>query len=125
MTARKSTRKATTKKATSERAAKKAPAAKKATRKRAPATKKEEAAPAAKKKAASKGVSSTAVNMGNLFALRPRVNTSFRQEDFLTARRLLEEESYGSLEEAARAVAERALELSNDPKGKRGQKRGR
>ena len=82
---------------------------------------------AAKKttKKASQAVHSTAVNMGNIFALRPRVNTSFRQEHFLTARRLLEEEAYATLDGAARAVAERALELSNDPKDKRGAKRGR
>ena len=72
-----------------------------------------------------KGASSTSVNMGNIFSLRPRVNTSFRQEDFLSARRLLDGETYASAEEATRAVAERALELSNEPKGKRGQKRGR
>jgi len=82
---------------------------------------------AAKKKAPAKQerVASKAVNMGNLFALRPRVNTSFRQEDFFTARRLLEDESYATPEEAARAVAERALELSNDPGSKRGRKHGR
>ena len=74
---------------------------------------------------ASQTFSSTAVNMGGIFALRPRVNTSFRQEHFLTARRLLEVEAYATLDEAARAVAERALELSNDPKDKRGAKRGR
>lgn len=74
---------------------------------------------------ATQAFSSTAVNMGNIFALRPRVNPSFRQEHFLTARRLLEEEAYASVDEAARAVAERALELSNDPNDKRGRKRGR
>jgi hypothetical protein len=63
--------------------------------------------------------------MGNVFALRPRVNTSFRQENFLEARRLLDEESYATPEDAIRAVAERALELCNDPGGKRGRKRGR
>ena len=77
------------------------------------------------RKPATGAVSSTSVNLGNVFALRPRVNTSFRQEDFLSARRLLEDESYATPEEAARAVAERALELSNEPTGKQGRKRGR
>jgi hypothetical protein len=71
------------------------------------------------------GVSSAVVNMGHLFALRPRVKSAFRQEHFLNARRLLEDESYASVEEAARAVAEKALELSNDPKRKLGRARGR
>jgi hypothetical protein len=70
-------------------------------------------------------ISSLAVNRGHLFALRPRVSAAFRQEDFIAARRLLEGEAYASLEEAARAVAERALSLSNDPKGKRDFRHGR
>jgi hypothetical protein len=71
------------------------------------------------------GVSSTAVNMGHVFGLRPRVSSAFRQEHFLNARRLLDGESYANVEEAARAVAEKALALSNDPKEKRGKARGR
>ncbi len=71
------------------------------------------------------GVSSAAVNMGHVFALRPRIKSAFRQEHFLNARRLLDGESYASVEEAARAVAEKALALSNDPKGKLGRARGR
>jgi hypothetical protein len=63
-----------------------------------------------------KAISSLAVNRGHLFALRPRVSSAFRPEDFLTARRELENESYESIEAAARAVAERALALSNDTK---------
>lgn len=70
-------------------------------------------------------VSSLAVNLGHVFALRPRVSTAFRQEDFVAARRLLEGEAYTSIEEAARAVAERALSLSNDPKGRRDFRLGR
>ena len=81
---------------------------------------------APKKKAQpGQGVSSAAVNMGHVFGLRPRVSTAFRQEHFLNARRLLEDRSYTSVEEAARAVAEKALALSNDPKAKLGQARGR
>lgn len=142
MTARRTAPKSSgTKKAAKKKApaakrppAKKAPAAKKPPAKKAPAAKRAPAKKAAAKKPAeekraaktgAKGVSSTAVNRGDVLALRPRVSTTFRQEDFLKARRLLDEESYATLEEASRAVAERALSLSNDPKGKRGQKRGR
>jgi hypothetical protein len=70
-------------------------------------------------------ISSLAVNLGHVFALRPRVSTAFRQEDFIAARRLLEGEAYTSIEEAARAVANRALSLSNDPKGRRDFRLGR
>jgi len=112
---------------------KKAPATKKPTAKRGDAKPKGRAAPkaepkgraAAKPKARTapkaepkgeKAISSLAVNRGHLFALRPRVSTAFRPEDFLTARRELEDERYESIEAAARAVAERALALSNDTK---------
>lgn len=133
MAVRKTTRKAA---GTRKGATEKAPEARKASRKKAPAAKRAPAKraatskPARKKTAAEKtskkkGVSSIAVNLGNVFGLRPRVNTSFRQEDFQTARRVLEEESYATLEEAARAVAEHALELSNDPTNRRGPKRRR
>ena len=54
-------------------------------------------------------ISSMSVNLGHVFSLRPRVTTSFRQADFLTARRLLQDEAYADIEEAARAVAEKAL----------------
>jgi hypothetical protein len=90
------------------------------------------AAPESKRVGAPKGemqrgekVSSMAVNREHLFALRPRVSAAFRQEDFIAARRLLEGEAYTSIEEAARAVAERALSLSNDPKEKRDFRLGR
>jgi hypothetical protein len=110
---------------------KKAPATKKPTAKSGDAKPKGRAAPKAKGRAAPKakgraapkaepkgetGISSLAVNRGHLFALRPRVSTAFRPEDFLTARRELEDESYESIEAAARAVAERALALSTDTK---------
>ena len=72
------------------------------------------AAPAERKPAAKGGVPAASVNLGHVFALRPRVSTSFRQEDFRTARHLLQDESYASLGEAARAVAEKALELTRD-----------
>ncbi|MBW2295393.1 MAG: hypothetical protein JRG94_24260 [Deltaproteobacteria bacterium] len=53
------------------------------------------------------------VSMGHMFALRPRVVTSFRPDDFRRARQLLADESYANIQEAARAVAERALELTH------------
>ena len=61
-------------------------------------------------------ISSLTVNRGHLFALRPRVSSAFRPQDFLAARRELESETYESIETAARAVAERALALCNDTK---------
>jgi hypothetical protein len=63
---------------------------------------------------ASGKASSTAVNMGHIFGLRPRVRTSFRQADFRTARQQLQDEAYESIQDAARAVAEKALELTHD-----------
>lgn len=125
-------KKGAAKKASPKKAAAKQAVPKKADAKKAAPTKATgakdagaKAAPAAKTKRAADGISSTAVNMGMLFALRPRVNKSFRQDDFLTARRLLADESYATLEEAARAVAERALALSHEPKGRRGDKHRR
>jgi hypothetical protein len=86
-------------------------ASKKASKK-APA-KKSGAKKAAQKPAAAT-ISSLSVNMGHVFALRPRTNSSFRPGDFMTAKHQLQDESYASLPEAARAVAERALELTHD-----------
>ena len=60
------------------------------------------------------GVSTRDVNRGHLFALQPRVNTSFTPQAFDDARRELSDVRYGTIDEAARAVAERALELSNE-----------
>ncbi len=115
----------------------KAPAKKKTASKKAPAKKKaaaKEKAPAARKASAGKkapkapaesketGVRAKDVNLGHVFTLRPRVNTTFRQPDFLRARELLVDESYASLPEAARAVAEKALELTHDGPQGRGRK---
>jgi hypothetical protein len=96
-------------------AAKKAP--KKAATPKKSAKAKGEAAPKTEAKG-EKGISSLAVNRGHLFTLRPRVSTAFRPEDFLAAKRALAEEKFESIEKAARAVAERALALSNDPKAR-------
>jgi hypothetical protein len=86
-------------------------------------TSKKAATPKPKQAKAKGDVSSKDVNMGHVFALRPRVSTSVPVADFLEARGLLDEERYQSIEDAARAVAERALSMSNAPKDKRGRKR--
>ena len=102
-------RKATPAKAAGESSGKAAPA---------------KAAPAKAAKPAGK-VAASDVNLGHVFALRPRVSTTFKQSDFLTARHLLQDESWDSVPEAARAVAEKALALTNEAKSKRGFKPGR
>jgi len=57
-------------------------------------------------------VSVADVHMGHVFSLRPRVHTSFNPESFREAKRQLAETPFASLEEAARAVAEKASEIS-------------
>lgn len=100
-------------------AAKKKSTAKKKSAAKKGAAKKSATSKAAAKKAAAKqaaarkpAASSSQVMMGHVFALRPRVTTAFRPDDFRRARQLLEEEPYKSLEEATRAVAEKALDLT-------------
>ena len=75
----------------------------------------DEATPAktAATKEAKSGFSSLEVNMGQVFGLRPRVATSFRPDDLRVARQQLGDESFDTAEAAARAVAEKALELSH------------
>ena len=76
------------------------------------------------KKAAADSVSSISVNVGHVFALRPRVQTSFKPGDFNTAKHFFREESYAKIEDAARAVAEKALELTHEgPGGKPGKRK--
>jgi hypothetical protein len=82
-------------------------------------------APKPAKKTTKGKFSSMSVNIGHVFSLRPRVNTSFRQADFLTARLLLQDEAYQSIEEAARAVVEKALDMTHEGPSKRGFKPGR
>jgi hypothetical protein len=53
------------------------------------------------------------VNLGHVFALRPRVNTSFRQEDFRAAKLQLRDQGYASIEEATRAVVELAMDFTH------------
>ncbi len=150
MTARKSTsakatpKKATAKKASTEKATPKKATAKKASSKKASATKKAakktatqaepksaekaqtKAQPKPAKKAAGKGFSAAAVHLGHVFALRPRIETSFEPGHFQTAKVLLAEEHFADLKSAARAVAEKALELTHkggSKKGRRGSDR--
>ena len=112
-----------------EKAPKKKVSTQKASPKAAPEKTEKKAAPAAKpapKTAAKKsGISSLDVNLGHVFSLRPRVPKSFRQEDFRTAKHLLEDEAYANIEEATRAVAEKALELTHDGPNLRGRTRDR
>ncbi len=103
--------------------AKRAATSKKAavTSKPAAKAKVSKAAPAPKAEKKPKAVvSSMSVNLGHVFALRPRVNTSFRQPDFLAARHLLQDETYTSIQEAARAVADKALEMTHEGPSRRG-----
>jgi hypothetical protein len=83
--------------------------------------------PAKAQKAQKSGgeVSSMSVNLGHVFSLRPRVKTAFRQENLRDAKLHLQDEAYASIEDAARAVAARALEIANDDPRKRGAGRGR
>lgn len=141
MTARKASakKKASSKKTSSKKASskEKAPTRKAASKKKAGAKKpgSKKAAPSrseptpkvpTKRKAAAtkSGASSMQVTMGHVFALRPRVITGFRPDDFRRARQLLADEPYANIQAAARSVAERALELTHDgpdgvPKPKR------
>jgi hypothetical protein len=64
-------------------------------------------------------ISVAGVTLGHIFALRPKVNTSFPQAQFLSAKRDLVDERYESLEGATRAVAEKALAAVNKKPGKR------
>lgn len=82
----------------------------------------------ARKKAPSRGrsVSSLAINLGHVFALRPRPQSAFRPDDFRRAKHLLRDEKYASAEAAARAVAQKALELTREGAGPSGAgRRGR
>jgi hypothetical protein len=46
-------------------------------------------------------------------ALRPRVHVGFKPSAFGEAKRALADSRYATIEEAARAVAEKAIEISN------------
>lgn len=63
------------------------------------------------------GISPADVNLGHIAALRPRTHTGFRPEAFQEAKRVLADARYPTIEHAARAVAEKAVELSNQSGG--------
>ena len=148
MTARKTTQKSASKKKPANKTTAKKPAvkkasgkksaAKKASGKKAPAKKasgrkkparKISAKPAqagvgAQKPAPAKKkgpISAMDVNLGHVFKLR--LNSTFRQVDFLTARQQLSEETYASIEEATRAIVDKALELTHDDGARHGRRR--
>ena len=108
----------TTKKPSRKSGARKAAGSKPAAKKAATSEK-----PEAEKAAAESGASirSNQVVLAHIFALKPRVAMAFKPDDFRKAKQLLEDESYESIPEAARAGADRALELTNTgaPKGAR------
>ena len=114
-----------TEKKTAKKTAKKTgkKTAKKAAKKVAPkAAAKKAAKPAAEKKSAGKPtVSTLTVNMSHVFALRPRAITSFKAGDFSTAKHQLQDEIYADIHAAAKAVVEKALELTHGSP-KRGRK---
>jgi hypothetical protein len=53
------------------------------------------------------------VLLGHVMALRPRIHVGFKPSAFADAKRALADARYASLEEAARAVVEKAIEISN------------
>jgi hypothetical protein len=129
MPARKKTSKKTGKKSATKKAAatRKTAGAKQTTKpiaKKAPAKKATKKA-STKKAEVSSGLRSLDINMGHIFALRPRVPTSFRPGDLQTARHQLQDEAYAKIEHAARAVAEKALELTHDAGSRLGSRRQR
>jgi len=71
--------------------------------------------------AAQSAVTAADVNLGHVFALRPRVAASFGLEHLRRAKDRLAGQTWASLPEAARAVAEKALETAREaPSGRRG-----
>jgi len=108
-----------------KKSAKKTPARKAAPKKKAGGKRKAASKSAEAEEKSEEKVSSLSVNLGHLFSLRPRVSKTFRQADFLSARQLLQDEEYANIEEAARAVAEKALDLTHKGPPKRGFKPGR
>jgi len=123
-----SAKKAPSKKKTSSRKGtpKKSPAKKAAAKKKTTANRSAPRKVVAEQKPskARSGASSIQVMMGHMFALRPRVSTSFRPDDFRRARQVLADEPYANIQDAARAVAEKAHELTRgERKGARKSKR--
>jgi hypothetical protein len=121
-------KKASGKKAPAKKASGKKAPAKKASGKKQPArkisAKPAQAGATAQKPAPAKKkgpISAMDVNLGHVFKLR--LNSTFRQVDFLTARQQLSEETYASIEEATRAIVDKALELTHDDGARHGRRR--
>jgi hypothetical protein len=57
------------------------------------------------------------VNLGHLMALRPRIHVGFRPSAFGEAKLALADARYATIQDAARAVAEKAIEISNESGG--------
>ncbi|MGH9888349.1 MAG: hypothetical protein ACREBE_22635, partial [bacterium] len=58
------------------------------------------------------------VNLGHVMALRPRIHVGFKPSAFGQAKLALVDARYATIEEAARAVAEKAIEISNESPGR-------
>jgi hypothetical protein len=54
------------------------------------------------------------VLLGHVMALRPRVHVGFKPSAFADAKRALADERYATIQEAAHAVVQKAIEISNE-----------
>ena len=72
------------------------------------------ARPAAPAPHAAGTVSAEEVSLGHVMALRPRVHVGFKPSAFGDAKRALADERYATIQDAARAVVEKAIEISNE-----------
>ena len=109
--------KKTSKKA-SKKSAKKAPSRASSKAKDDPAENPSDGASAPAVEESAGTCSSLDVNMGHVFALRPRVTTSFKPGDFQTAKHQLRDEKYDDIQKAARSVVKEALELTHGLRNK-------
>jgi hypothetical protein len=119
--AKKAPRKTAPKKTARKPAAKAAPAPKREPARLAPPAAPPRPAPvAAPAPAPAPGgaIRAEQVTLGHVMALRPRIHVGFKPSAFADAKRALADEGYATIEAAARAVAEKAIELTNAPRGK-------
>jgi hypothetical protein len=54
------------------------------------------------------------VLLSHVMSLRPRIHVGFKPNAFIEAKRALADQRYANLQDAARAVAEKAIEISNE-----------
>jgi hypothetical protein len=59
-------------------------------------------------------VSAEQVTLGHVMNLRPRIHVGFKPSAFIDAKRALADEHFASIEEAARAVSAKAIDISNE-----------